>query len=113
MQMSDEEQAKPRGVNIPVTFHVPEGLQSHYAHNMFVQPGQREINIFFFETQVPLYMGDPADNIEFLREHGARFECVGKMIVAPGLIPEMIQALQTGLDNYNEARANEEREANR
>lgn len=110
--MNDEERNQQNGVSVPVTFHVSEGLQSHYVHNILVQPGQREISIFFFETQIPLFAGSPVDNSEYLREQGVRFECVGKMIVAPGLIPEMIEALKVGLHNYNEARGNEEREVN-
>ena len=34
------------------------------------------------------------------------------MTVAQQLVPEIIKALQTGLDNYNAAKAREEREAN-
>jgi hypothetical protein len=35
------------------------------------------------------------------------------MIVDPELMPDIIEALQTGLKNYNEAKATEDREANR
>ncbi|MGB8344169.1 MAG: hypothetical protein WCD86_04750 [Ktedonobacteraceae bacterium] len=110
--MNDKERDQQTGVNVSVSFHIPEGLQSHYVNNVFVQPGKREISLFFLETQIPLYAGSPTDNAEYLRKEGVRFECVGKMIVAPGLVPELIEALQVGLKNYNDAIANEGREAN-
>jgi hypothetical protein len=111
--MSDEERQQPEGVNVPVSLHVPEDLQSHYSHNVIVQPGQRELTLFFFETQVPPFFGTPAENSKYLLEQGVRFTCVSKIIVAPDLVPEIIKAMQTGLDNYNASKANEEREAER
>lgn len=111
--MSDEEREQPEGVSVPVNLHVPEDLQSRYAHNVIVQPGQHELTLFFFETQVPPFVGTPAENSKYLLERGVRFTCVSKIIVAPQLVPEIMKALQTGLENYNTSKANEEREANR
>ena len=105
--MSEEEQ----GVTLPVEWHVPEGLQSHYANHLIVQPGQNEIILFFFETQIPPFGGPTEANREYLLKQGSvRFECVGKMIVAPQMVPEIIQALQTGLNSYTTGKMNEERE---
>ncbi len=39
ISMSDEERDQQKGVSVPITFHIPEGLQSHYVHNILVQPG--------------------------------------------------------------------------
>ncbi len=43
------------------------------------------------------------------RKGSIRSECVSKMTVSPQLVPEIIKALQTGLDNYNRINASEER----
>ena len=80
---------------------------------MIVQPGQNEITLFFFETHIPPYVGSPEANREYLLKQSVRFECVSKLVVAPQLVPEIIKALQVGLDNYNAGQASEERETRR
>lgn len=100
--MSEVEQEQSHEITLPIEWHVPENLQGHYANNVLVQPGQFEINLFFFESQIPPFAGPPEESKEYLLKQGSvRFECVGKMTVDPQLIPEIIKALQTGLDNYN------------
>jgi len=48
-----------------------------------------------------------------LKKGDIRSECIGKMTVSPQLVPDIIKALQTGLENYNAAKAVEEREASK
>lgn len=111
--MSEGEREGPsqEGVTLPIEWHVPDTIQNLYVQNVLVQPGKYEITLFFFETRLPLYTGTPEANKELLLKQGAiRFECLSKMTVAPQLVPDMIRALQTGLDNYNRARASEEDE---
>jgi hypothetical protein len=110
--MSESERDQPEDVSVPIDLYVPDDLQSHYVHNVIVQPGQREFALFFFETQVPPFVGSPKENKDELMRQGVRFKCVGKMIVAPELVPEMIQALQVGLSSYNDANRDQKGEAN-
>src|SRR6266849_1855655 len=112
--MSEIEQESSKGIMLPIDLHVPDTLHNQYVHNVIVQPGQHEITLFFFETQIPPFIGSPEANREYLLKQGSiRFECISKMTVAPELVPEIIKALQTGLDNYNASKANEEGEARR
>lgn len=112
--MSSTEQERPQEVTLPIEWHVSDAIQNRYVHNVLVQPGKHEITLFFFETQIPPFSGPPEANREFLLRQGSvRFECVGKMTVAPQLVPEIIKALQEGLDNYYAFQADEEREASR
>ena len=113
MSEIEQENQPPQGVTLPVEWHVPETIHNQYIHNVIVQPGQNEITLFFFETHIPPYIGSPEANRELLQKQSIRFECVSKLIVAPQLVPEIIKALHTGLDNYNVSKASEEREANR
>ena len=111
--MSTEEQEQQERITLPIEWHVPDSMQNKYAHDIIVQHGKYEITLFFFESQIPPYAGSPETYREYLQKRGSiRFECVGKMTVAPQLVPEIIKALQRGLDNYNAAQADEEREAN-
>jgi hypothetical protein len=108
-----QENQSPEGVFIPVKWNVSETIHNQFVHNVIVQPGQNEITLFFFETHVPPYIGSPEENKEYLQQQAVRFECVGKFVVTPQFIPEIIKALETGLDNYNTGKAREEREAKR
>lgn len=98
--MSEEDQPS-EGVMVPVDWHVSDGIHNQYVHNVVVQPGQNEITILLFETHVPPYIGSPEANREYLQKQSVRFECIGKFVVAPQFVPEIIKALQVGLDNYN------------
>ena len=112
--MSNKERELAQEVTLPVEWHVPDNVQNRYAHHVLVQPGKHEITLFFFETQIPPFVGPPELHREYLLKQGSvRFECVGKMTVAPQLVPEIIKALEEGMDNYNAASANEERESSR
>lgn len=111
--MNKDEEEQREIITLPIEWHVPDSIQNKYVHEMLVQHGKHEITLFFFESQIPPFAGPPEANREYLQKHGSvRFECVGKMTVSPQLVPEIIKALQAGLDNYNAAKAFEEREAN-
>lgn len=98
-------------MNIPIEWHVPDNIQSRYASNVFVQPGQYEIILSFFETLPPLLTGSPEENRTKLQELGAvRADCVARVIINPDLIPKLIQALQSGLDGYIAGKSAEEGE---
>ena len=109
--MSEEEKENQQeSIIIPIEWHVPDSIHNQYIQNVLVQPGKYEITLYFFETRMPLYMGTPEANREFLLNQGSvRFECVSKLTVAPQLVPQIIEALQTGLQNYNLAQANEKK----
>ena len=111
MSEIEQKDQSSEGVSLSVNWHVPETIHNQYVHNVIVQPGQNEITLSFFETHIPPYVGSPQENREHLQKQSVRFECVGKFVVAPQFVPEIIKALQTGLDNYNLMKASEEREA--
>ncbi len=110
MSEMEQEDQSLEGVSLPINWHVSEAIHNLYIHNVVVQPGQNEIMLFFFETHIPPYIGSPEANREYLQKQSVRFECVGKFVVTPQFIPEIIKALQVGLDNYNVGKAHEERE---
>ena len=114
MSEIDQEDQSSQGIMLPIELHVPDTIHNQYVDNLIVQPGKREITLFFFETHIPPFVGSAEATKEYLFKKGSvRFECVSKLIVAPQLVPEIIKALQEGLDNYNAAEAREEREAGR
>ena len=99
--MSDTDQEQPQVIPLRIDWHFPEGLQSKYVNNVLVQPGQYELVISFFEVQQPILVGQPEENKRMLEELGSiRAECVSKIIVSPEIIPTLISALESGLENY-------------
>lgn len=112
--MNEEEQEQSNEIMLPIEWHVPDTVHNQYVHNVLVQPGKYEITLFFFETQIPPFAGPPEANREYLLKKGSvRFECVSKLTVAPQLVPEIIKALQEGLDSHNTSKTSEERETSR
>ena len=110
MSEVEQEEQPQQSIALPVEWHVPDNVQNRYVHNLIVQPGKYELTLFFFETQIPPFLGEPEEYRDFLAKQGAiRSECVSKLTVSPGLLPDIIKALQTGLDNYNRIKASEER----
>src|SRR5258708_6630105 len=106
--MSEAEQKNQPEIALPVSWHYPESIQSRYANNVFVQQGQYEFIISFFETKLPVLTGTPEENRARLEQlESVRAECVGRIIVAPELVPQIIQVLQTTLD-ASQARKREE-----
>lgn len=111
MSDTEQEEQSQQGVKLPIEWHVPESIQNRYVHNVIVQPGQHELTIFFFETQIPPFLGEPEEYRDFLTQRGSiRAECIGKLTVSPELLPDIIKALQTGLDNYNRIKSIEKEE---
>src|SRR5947209_2019564 len=113
MSEIEQEDQSSQGIPIPIALHVSDTIHNQYVHHVIVQPGQNEITLFFFETHIPPYVGSPEANREYLLKQSVRLECVSKLVVVPQLIPEIIKALQVGLDNYNAGKASEERETRR
>jgi len=112
--MSEAEQEELREITLPIDWHVPESIQGRYVNNAIAQPGKHEIVVFFFENQIPPYAGTSEEIRNYMLKQGSfRAECVGKMIIDPELMPDVIKALQTSLENYNKAKAYEEKRSNK
>lgn len=99
--MSKEE---PRGIPLPIDWHVPEGTKSRYANNVLVQVGQFEVTISFFEAELPILLGQPEENKKKLEELGTvRAECVSKIVISPEFLPILIKALEGGLETRHQS----------
>lgn len=82
-------------------FHIPEHVGSQYADNIGVQARKHDTVISFFETQLPPFIGTPEENRALLEKPGSiRTNCVGRIIIAADLLPEIMKALQTTYDGY-------------
>jgi hypothetical protein len=97
----EPEDGEKKSINVPIEWYIPEQFPTPYASNVFVQPGEYEFTISFFSTQLPLLTGTPEENQAKLQQlKNIRAECVGRVIVSPELVPKIIQALQSTLDQY-------------
>lgn len=106
--MREEQQPLPQEKLVRVEWHVPDTIVSQYANNVFVQQGQYEFVISFFETQLPMILGTPEENrTQLMQLESVRAECVARIVVAPDLVKQIIQALQTSLDTYQTTKREE------
>ena len=106
MSEIEQEQQAGQNLNLPIEWHVPDNIQRRYASNVFVQSGEYEMIISFFEPQLPFLTGTPEENRAKLEELGAiRANCVAQIVVHPDLVPKIINALQVGHEKYLAATA--------
>lgn len=114
MNEEKQKQQPTDNINIPIDWQIPDSIQSIYASNVFVQPGEYEITLSFFETHPPILTGSPEENLNKIRRLGAiPAKCVARIVIDPELVPKLIQALQTGLDGYHATRRTLEGDSNK
>jgi len=109
--MSEVEQGKPSPLQItlPVEWHVPDHISSRYADNVIIQSRKHDIILSFFESQPPPLGGTPEQNRAVLEALSSiRAECIGKIVVAPELVPDIINALQVAYEGYLSAKNGKE-----
>jgi hypothetical protein len=96
--MHDQE---PQQVAVPIDWHVPEDLACQYATNLVVQHTAHEFMISFFRLAPPLIVGTTEEQKAQLEQIGyVRADCVARLIIAPGRMPEFLQVLQANLEAY-------------
>jgi len=101
MSETEHEKQAPQQISLRLDFHIPEHIKSQYADNVLVQAKTHDATISFFETQFPPLTGTSEENRAVLEKLGSiRADCVGRIVVAADLLPEIIKALQTTYDEY-------------
>jgi hypothetical protein len=98
---STEDQAtiEENKLEAPLEWYYPKDLRSRYATHMVVQRSEQEFYISFFEIPPPLIIGTPEEQQQQLNEMGAvKAECVARIIVAAGRMPEFVTVLQRNLE---------------
>lgn len=94
--MPDQDE-KPRELELPIEWYIPESMVSQYATNMVVQHSEDEFIISFFDTKPPLIIGEP--NKEVLESlKSIRAQCIARIIVSASRMPKFVSALQTNLE---------------
>ena len=91
--------APSQDVAIKLNFRIPSRMPSLYAHHMFVQQGENEIVIAYFEVVPPLVPpGATEEQIKSIIEAGIASECVARITVAKNRFPAFVQAMQQALE---------------
>lgn len=99
----DEEQgAQPfKQVSVPLDWHIPDSIKNVYSDQFMVQARTRDFILSFFDTQMPPFSGTDEQNQAFIESvKSVRAECVGRIIVAPDMVPDIINALQMTYDRH-------------
>ncbi|HEX8195923.1 MAG TPA: hypothetical protein VF571_07025 [Pyrinomonadaceae bacterium] len=83
---------------LQVTFEIDGNIKTIYANEMAIQALHSEIVMSFFEVRLPLVqLGQP---------NTATAQCVGRIAMPLGKVPNIIDALETQFNKYM-AKANE------
>ncbi len=97
-----EQEQQIQKIGMPVEWDIPDTIDSRYVTNIAVQAGENEIFISFFEAQPPILTGTPEENLETLQQiKSIKAKCVGRIIVAPNTLSDIIETLQAGLHFYH------------
>lgn len=94
MQKSD----RGKTYEAAIEWSSPENIISRYATNMVVQSTENEFIISFYEVRPPLLFGPPPEGVE--PPSVVRAECVARVIVSPGRMPNFVRVLQQQLERY-------------
>ena len=96
--MAEQEQEE---IALPIEWYFPEDIISRYANNIIVQHSENEFIISFFEVRSPLILGTPEEEkTKWEQIETVRAECVARIVISAGKMPEFIGALQRNLENY-------------
>jgi len=92
---------EPEQIAVPIQWHVPEDLTCQYATTLVVQQTEHEFMLSFFRTAPPLIVGTPEEQKAQLEQIGhVRADCVARIIVAAGRMPEFVQLLRSATEKY-------------
>jgi hypothetical protein len=97
--MSSAFMAEEKNVQIPIEWRYPDYTISRYATNLIVQKTPHEYILSFFEVHPPLILG--AESIDKLESVAA--DCVARIIVAAGKMPDFVAVLQEQLKRAAQA----------
>lgn len=96
---NDKVQAFP--LDLQIEWKVPENIIRRYATNMYVQLGENEFFISFFEVIPPAFSGTPEQMAEQAKNlKTVQANCVASIIVVPEKLPSFIRVLEQMMENY-------------
>lgn len=96
---------KSDGKLVPVEWHISEDVVPRYATNMVVQHSEHEFLLSFFEIWPPMILGPPDEQKDQLEQiDSVRAQCVSRVVLSAGKMPEVIRVLQANYQKYLSAR---------
>jgi len=98
--MTDENKPlNPQQVEVKVHYRVPSKTPSLYAHHMFVQPGEHEVLLSFFEIIPPPLTANPSETeLNVVKDAGIVAECIARISIAKARFPGFARAMQEIVD---------------
>jgi hypothetical protein len=81
---------------VPIEWHLPDGLMTPFATNMLIQTIENEFKISFFEIKPMIRLSDSEPIPSKVKA-----VCVASVIVTADRLPKFIEVLQSQLDKYN------------
>lgn len=91
---------------VPIEWDIPPSIVTRPAMNIVVQHTEHEFVISFFEVHPPFVLGSDEEKGAIAeRITSVRAECVARVTVAAGRMPEFVEVLRRNLEAYQAERA--------
>jgi hypothetical protein len=86
-------------LSVPLRYRLPSRMPTLYVHHLFVQVGEDDVTLSFFEV-IPPYITDAnkEEQIRLLQETGLTAECVARITISKARYPSFVTAMQQVLD---------------
>jgi len=96
--MSDKTQ--PISKKIKLNFVYPDDLESKFSNLIIVQNQKDFFSLSFFETIIPLVLGETEEEKKevFSKIEKADSKCLGRFVITPEKMEELIKILQENLE---------------
>ncbi len=85
---------------VPIRWEIPDDLKVLWASNFIVQHSMREFILSFFQAPPPLLIEPTKEELEAAAKAGYPAKAVARIALSPAAVKELIEILQTNLDNF-------------
>lgn len=93
---------KPIHLQVPIRYHYPDNLTTHFVNNLIIQHEPESFVISFFESFKPPILGNTREErlakmeaIEYLDA-----KCVARIVVTPAAMREFVSAMADNLNRH-------------
>lgn len=100
MAKKTKQPAEKRAYAVPIRWEIPDDLEVLWASNFVVQHSLREFILSFFQAPPPLLIEPTEEELEAATKEGYPAKAVARIALTPPAVKELIQILQTNLDNF-------------
>jgi hypothetical protein len=98
---------------LPIEWHIPDGMTGRHATNIVVQYVEGEYVVSFFELVPPIVLGEPEERLKQIEQlTSVRAQCVARIVVPAHKMEGFIGAFVQTFTNVTSRMSEQEEPAN-